>query len=81
MKNITIRRGQVYQGNEKIGEAIKSFKFGYHPAVLATFESERKWFELHDPDLLAKVIGFFKENIKRKNKYAKRNSKQTIISD
>jgi hypothetical protein len=81
MKNITIINGQVYQGSEKIGRAVKDFKFGYHPAVLATFKLERKWFELHEPDLIAKVTAFFKENIEKENKYAKRNSTKIIVSN
>ena len=49
------------QEGRKIGTATKEFKNGYHPAVMAVVGCYVKWFELDEPDLLAKIGDFARE--------------------
>ncbi len=56
-----IINGQILDDSDKIiGTATKELKYGYHPAVKVTVGSHTKWFELDEPDLLAKIADFAK---------------------
>ena len=62
MARIKIENGKILSGDVQVGTANKDFKHGYHPAILVEVADQRVWFELDEPDLLAKRADFAREN-------------------
>jgi hypothetical protein len=57
MESITLNNGTINFNGEKVGEAMKDFKYGYHPAVRVTLfkNGTNKWFELDEENLVEKI--------------------------
>ena len=60
-----IDNGEIFYNGRKIGTAVKDLKFGYHPAVLVKIDNQKKWFELDEKDLLAKIADYAREEINK----------------
>ena len=56
-----IENGIISDQGRKIGTVTKELKNGYHPAAMAVVGCFVKWFELDDPDLLAKIADFARD--------------------
>ena len=64
-----IENGIIYNDNGSLGTAKKDLKFGYHPAVIATVSGKSEWFELDEPDLLAKIADWAREQDKKEKPF------------
>ena len=51
-----------------VGTATKELKHGYHPAVKVVVHGVVVWFELDEPELLAKIADFAREQMHKPSK-------------
>jgi hypothetical protein len=62
MGKIRIEQGEIFLNDRKVGTANKDLKYGYHPAVLVKVGEQQIYFEMDEPDLLAKIGDFAREH-------------------
>jgi hypothetical protein len=62
-----IQNGIISENGKKVGKAFRDFKYSYHPAIKVEIGSGPKphitWFELDEPDLLAKIADYAREHM------------------
>lgn len=62
---VTIDNGTVTVDGNKVGEVMKDYKHGYHPAVRVTIDGVNVWFELDTKNLIDVVFDNVINRLKR----------------